>query len=247
MDQQFVKKPWHKTGGGIAFLIIASIILLLILIFVGFFVYYAVQIKYGDVNKLNKQFGNVGQTIEAGQLNLGEPIDNWQRYVKDYNPQTGDKDAKITIIEFVDFECPYCRSAYPVFRDVIQRYGPVLRIVFKNLPFENTHPDAKTAALAGMCAKEQNVFWQYQEALLVNQKLDEDSLLGEAKKLNLNLEMFNLCLTSEKYSKEINGDLIDAGVLNLRGTPSYLVNGHLISGAPDSKMWDKIILQVLPK
>lgn len=245
MDQQFIQKPWYKKGWGIGLLIFLFVIAVMALIFAGFFVYYAIQIKYGDVSKLNKQFNSNTEITTTNELNLGKPIAGWQKYIRPHNPMMGESKAKVTIIEFVGFECPICRGTYPVFKALTEKYAPVLKVVFKNLPFESTHPDAKTAALASKCAQEQKVFWQYQELLLTGQKLDAESLLAEAQKLNLNLDMFKLCLSDQKFLKEVGDDMMDAASLNLKGTPSYLVNGYLISGAPDSIMWDKIMVKML--
>ena len=245
MDQQFVQKAWYKKGWGIGLLVFLFVIVIMALIFAGFFVYYAVQIKYGDVSKLNKQFNPNAETVEVDELNLGKPITDWQKYIRSHNPTTGENNARVTIIEFVDFECPICRGTYPTFKALTEKYAPVLKVVFKNLPFESTHPDAKVAALAAKCAQEQKVFWQYQELLLTGSKFDIDGLLTEATKLNLNLDMFNLCLSDQKFLKEVGDDLMDAASLNLKGTPSYLVNGYLISGAPDEKMWDRIMVKML--
>lgn len=226
-------------------LAVLFVALVVAIIFVVFFVYYAIRIKYGDVSKLNKQFVPKAQTTEVNKINLGKPIVDWQKYVRPHDPKMGVENAKVTIIEFIDFECPICRGTYPTFQALTGKYALVVGVIFKNLPFVNTHPNAQNAALAAKCAQEQNMFWQYHELLLLDQKLDNDSLLSNAKKLNLNLDMFNLCLGDKKYLKEVGDDLMDAASLNLQGTPSYLVNGYLISGAPDEKMWDQIIVQML--
>ena len=248
MADQLNKKPWHKTIGGVVVLILSFLILAVVLIFIGFFVYYSIQLKFGNASELNKQFVNENiKKTGITKLDLGEPISDWKKLIKESNPKIGQENAPITIIEFIDFECPQCIEAYPVFKQVMTKYEPVVRVVFKNLPFDKTHPRAVVSANAAACAKEQGKFWPYYEQLFERQDLTDEGLLLHAKDVGLDLEKFSLCLENKTYQKDINLDLMDAVSLKLLGTPSYVVNGYKIEGGVNEKTWDLIITQFLQK
>ena len=250
MEENFVSnqmphEPWYKTTAGIVTLVMVSLLMIVVLWFVGFFVYYSWQLRYGDAQDLAKQFNQKTEKTGDDKINLGTPISVWQKYVRSHNPQTGSANAKVVIVEFVDFGCPVCQATYPVLKSVAQRYEPVVRVVFKNLPFEQTHPGTKLAALAAVCANEQKSFWPYHDLILGGQSIEQEVLNGYVSQLGLNSNSFEECLTNETYLKEINQDLMDAAELNLKGTPSYLINGYKISGAIEENTWDKIIMQLL--
>ncbi|MEK7065025.1 MAG: thioredoxin domain-containing protein, partial [Patescibacteria group bacterium] len=232
MDEQFIKKPWYKTSGGIAFLSVLSVILLLVLTFAGFFVFYSIQLKFGDAGKLAKEFTQT-QTGMATTKSLLEKlikVEKPEQYIRKHDAVLGAEKAQITIVEFVDFECAYSREAYSVIKSVTQKYNSVVRIVFKHLPSEQLNPDAEIAANASACAKTQGKFWEYHDLLFERKKLDLTSLLDYARELKLNTDQFNLCLTENKFEKDIAQDMMDAAQLGLKGTPTYIVNGYKIEG-----------------
>lgn len=249
MDESFVKKQWYKTTGGVVFLTFLSIVLFVVLTFAGFFVYYSIQLKFGDANKLSKEFTQTqtGTATTKALLEKLVKIEKPEQYIRQFDAILGAEKPLVTIIEFVDFECPYCREAYPVIKSVAEKYQSVVRVVFKHLPMENTHPDALIAANAAACAKEQGKFWEYHDMLFEKQKLDSASLLEDARELGLNTDKFNLCLTDSKFQKNIDTDLMDAASLGLKGTPTYIVNRYKIEGTLTSELWDKVILELLQK
>ena len=144
---------------------------------------------------------------------------------------------------FVDFECPFCRDDYFVFKDMMEKYEPIVQIVFKNLPLESIHPNAMLAAQAGLCANEQGKFWQYHDNLFLNNNLSKQTIISYSDKLGLNDNNFIKCLESKKYNNQIVQDISDAVDLGLLGTPTYFVNGVKIEGSVSEDDWDKIILQ----
>lgn len=249
MDEGFVKKPWHKTVGGIAFLSVSSIILLIVLIFAGFFVFYSVQLKFGDAGKLVKEFARTetGALTTKVLLEKLAKVEKLEQHIRKHNAVLGAEKVPVTIIEFVDFECEYSREAYPIVKSVAQKYSQVVSIVFKHLPMEQLHPDAEIAASASACAKAQGKFWEYHDLLFERKKLGLASLLGYAQELKLNISQFNLCLTENKFEKDVAQDMMDAAQLGLKGTPTYIVNGYKIEGTLTAELWDKVILELLQK
>lgn len=244
-------EKWYKKGWGIAVLAVLGLILVVGLSFAGFFAYYAWQLRFGDAGQVAGQFGNakkmsVSQFL-AGAEDTGDFVGDYVKYIRPSNPVVGSETALVTVVAFVDFECPYSREAFPVFKAMMQKYGSIIRVVFKHVPLVSIHPDSLVAAEATACAQEQGKFWQYHDLLFTRQDLRTEALLANAKELGLNTDMFNLCLATEKYSQEINFDLADATEIGLQGTPSYLVNGVKIGGVLTAQQWDEVMMGLLNK
>ena len=146
-------------------------------------------------------------------------------------PTKGPAGAPVTIVEFSDFQCPYCASLIPTLNQVVERYGDQVRIVFRQYPL-GFHPHAQKAAEASLCAHEQGKFWQLHDAMFANQQaLAVDSLKTKAAELGLAAEPFDSCLDSGKYADEVQSDLQAGTAAGVNGTPAMFVNGRFISGA----------------
>jgi len=146
-------------------------------------------------------------------------------------PSQGPKFAKVTVVEFSDFQCPFCSRAIPTLKKVEEVYGKDVRVVFRHqpLPFHN---NAKLAAEASMAADEQGKFWPYHDKLFANQgALDRDSLENYARELGLNLEKFKHALDSGKFRARVESDSAAGNALGASGTPTFYVNGRPIVGA----------------
>ncbi|MEW5854055.1 MAG: thioredoxin domain-containing protein [Myxococcota bacterium] len=151
----------------------------------------------------------------------------------DDDPVLGNKDAKVTIIEFSDFECPYCARVVETAHAVVKKYDGKVRLVFRDFPL-SFHPNAKKAAVAGNCAHEQGKFWPFHDQMFKNQNaLDEKALKTYARVAGLDGNAFDKCLTENaaKYEEEIQKDLKDGQVAGVEGTPTFFVNGRPVSGA----------------
>lgn len=247
-----VTKKWYKKGWGLATLIVIGLFLVVGLSFAGFFAYYAWQLRFGDASDVGKQFAGNKKLMSTDQFlsnaqNTGDFIADYSKYIRASNPVVGNETAPVTILVFSDFECPFSREEFPILQEVMQKYEPVVRVVFKYLPLVSIHQDSLVAALATACAQEQGKFLQYHDLLFTKQDLRTEALLANAKELGLNTDMFNLCLATEKYNQEINFDTADAMEIGLQGTPSYLVNGVKIGGVLTAQQWDEIILSFLNK
>lgn len=142
----------------------------------------------------------------------------------------GAKDAAVTIVEFSDFQCPYCRESQSVIKQITQNYGDKVRLVFKHLPLD-IHPQAFPSAQAAYCAGEQDSFWQYKDALFTSDSLTPESLNKIAVNLNLKLPKFDACVASETSRAAVVKDLQEARRLGINGTPTFIINGKLYRGA----------------
>ena len=161
--------------------------------------------------------------------------------------QRGPLDAPVTIVEFSDFQCPFCRKVQPVLSELREEYEDRIRWVFKDLPLTDIHPEAVRAAQAARCAGEQEKFWEYR-AKLFEQDLFTDATYTEvAEATEVDPEPLMECLNSGKYQRPVAVEALEARNLGIDGTPAILVNGILLTGARDIENYRNIIEQELTK
>ncbi len=159
------------------------------------------------------------------------------------SPLYGKKTAKVSVIVFSDFQCPFCSRGAESVQKLRKKYGNKISIAFKHFPLP-MHPQAKTASEASMCVHEQNAdkFWKYHDLLFKNQtKIDQESLTQYAKEIGVNVEKFSDCLNSKKFADYIQKDINAGEKIGIRSTPTFLVNGNLISGAVPIETFSEII------
>jgi protein-disulfide isomerase len=143
----------------------------------------------------------------------------------------GPASAPIEIIEFSDFQCPFCQRANPTVDQVLKTYGDRVRFVYRHFPLGN-HPNARPAAEASQCAAEQGKFWEYHDRLFANpSKLGDPDLKQHAAALGLDTGKFNACVDSHKYKPQVDADVNAGEEAGVNGTPAFFVNGRMLSGA----------------
>ncbi len=148
------------------------------------------------------------------------------------DPFIGSASAPVTIIEFSDFQCPYCQRAAPTLKQVREKYGDKVRIVWKDFPLTQIHPQAFKAAEAARCAAEQGKFWEYHDRLFGNQSaLQADDLKKYAGEISLDAAKFNACVDSSKYAERVRDGVAAGSRLGVNSTPTMYVNGRLVQGA----------------
>ena len=241
---------WYRARAGKIFLSILFFILILTLGFFALTGYYVWQIKFGvGAEKLAEDF-NPRFTADPSKSNLSSSnaiTEDLNKFIYPTTPILGQVKAPITIFTFIDFECPFSQAGYPIFKEITEKYAPIVKIVFKHLPVESIFPNAMQAHLASACAAEQEKFWEYYDLLLTNKKLGSSDLLEYANKLNLDEKKFGNCLDSKKYQNNIDQDIIDSIDLGIRGTPTYFVNKTKIEGVITKDLFEKIILEQMRK
>jgi protein-disulfide isomerase len=157
-------------------------------------------------------------------------------------PVRGPERAKVTIVKFEDFQCPFCKSAQPTLAVLLKKYESKVRLVHKDLPLEEIHPQAELAAEAARCAGDQGKFWQYHDTLYTNApKLSPDDLKGYAKEVGLDPVSFDQCLASGKHKNGVAQDRAEGVKLGLTGTPSFFINGREFSGAQPLEAFSAIV------
>jgi len=157
------------------------------------------------------------------------------------HPAIGPSNAPVTIVEFGDFQCPFCGAAESTVKAVRLKYGERVRLVYIDFPL-SFHNHAMQAANAARCAGEQDRFWQYHDALFADQaKLAPTDLKATAKKLGLDTAKFDLCLDRGQYDDAINRDVGLGRRLNVTGTPTFFIDGRPLEGAqPEAKFMEVI-------
>ncbi|HEX4802667.1 MAG TPA: thioredoxin domain-containing protein, partial [Myxococcaceae bacterium] len=162
-------------------------------------------------------------------------------------PVRGPKNAPVTIVEFSDFQCPYCKKAVPTLHEIEKQYGSKVRVAFKHqpLPF---HSNAKLAAVASVAAQEQGKFWEYHDKLFENQQaLDRASLERYAGELGLNVSKFKSALDSKKLEARVDADAAEAARSGVQGTPTFFINGQQLVGAQPLERFRALIDEELSK
>lgn len=143
----------------------------------------------------------------------------------------GATDAPVTLVEYSDFECPFCGRVQPTLDQVLEEYDGQVNLVYRHFPLA-FHTSAQKAGEASECAGDQNKFWEMHDKLFENQSaLDVTSLKNYAKDLGLNTSTFDDCLDSGKHEQTVKDELTQGGTVGVQGTPATFVNGTLISGA----------------
>ena len=181
-----------------------------------------------------------GKFLFRGELNdMGKDMlaENRAKLDTKDAPATGNLDGPITVVEFADFECPVCRNLHEALRGLLPKY-PQIRLVFKDFPLEQVHPWARTGALAGRCAYQQDpkAFWKIYDFLYDNQDLISaenawDKMTDYAGRAGLNTDAFKACMTSPDAASAVDASVANGKLLEVNSTPTLFVNGRRIVGA----------------
>jgi protein-disulfide isomerase len=164
------------------------------------------------------------------------------------SPSQGPADAKVTVIEFGDFECPFCGEEEPIVTQMLSDYSGRIRFVFKEFPLAEIHPYAEMAAQAALAANAQGDFWRYHNMLYANQSaLTVPDLEGYAKTLGLDTTTFDAALTNQTYAAAVQADIDEGESLGVNGTPTFFINGVMVVGAVPYSDLESVINEELAK
>lgn len=160
----------------------------------------------------------------------------------------GRSDAPITIVEFSDFHCPFCKRVQPSLNELLTRYDGKVRLVFRDMPLGNLHPQARAAAEAANCAGDQGKFWEYHDLLFAQApKASDDDLKGFATTVGLDMEKFNGCMFQNTHHDAVQRDIDEATKLGITGTPAFFINGRFLNGAQPIEKFVQIIDEELAR
>ncbi len=198
---------------------------------------------YAKFSELTGGQGGLAPTQNLPSIDDTEPT-VFADVSADDDPVKGDPKAPVTIIEFSDFQCPYCARFFeetlPQIDEQYIKTGKV-KLVYRDFPL-SFHPNAHPAAQAAECADEQGKFWQYHDKIFANQaSLSAANLKQWAKDLALDTTKFNSCLDSGKYKSEVDKDLSEGSAAGVSGTPAFFIDGELIVGAQPFSVFQQAI------
>lgn len=170
------------------------------------------------------------------------------------SPVFGSKEAKVTIVEYSDFQCPFCSQAYrTIENDVLKQYGDKVKVVFKNFPLPS-HPWAENAAIASLCAYSQSndAFWSFYRSFFENQSsITVDNVKSKAMEFAGNVKIdtkkFESCYDGKTTLPQVKADMAEAQLLGITGTPLFIVNGHPLPGVQPFASFQKVIEEELKK
>jgi NhaA family Na+:H+ antiporter len=166
-------------------------------------------------------------SVEANVATLNPPVDHDRDHVR------GPADAPVTLVEYGDFQCPYCGDAYPVVTALIARFGERLRFAFRHMPLGDIHPRAPAAARAAEAAAAQGRFWEMHDRLFEHQnELSDRQLRGHAEAIGLDLERFERDLTDPTIGRRVDEDYASGARSGVPSTPRFFVNNVIHLGSP---------------
>jgi protein-disulfide isomerase len=205
-----------------------------------------------EVAGLNETLGGMtGPRDQAAAERAARPgrPDPSRRYAVSTSgsPIKGDPDAKLAIVEFSDFQCPFCSRVAPTLAQIEEEYGDQVRIVFKHLPL-SMHPKAPAAHAAAEAAHRQGRFWEMHDRIFAEQQaMSPEKYLDYAREIGLDIEQFQQDIASADVKQRIEADTAEASKLGVSGTPAFFVNGRFLSGAQPFSAFKALIDEELGK
>ena len=189
------------------------------------------------------------EDVEALMRAIERSKERPRRYKIDISgrPAKGSKNAKVTIVEWSDFQCPFCKRVTPTLDQIHETYGDQVRIVFRHLPL-SIHSKAPAAHAAAEAAHKQGKFWEMHDKIFENQReLSADKFAEYAQELGLDVDQYKKDVVSAEVKKRLDGDSSAAATLGVTGTPAFFVNGRYLSGAQPFTSFKKLIDEELDK
>ena len=202
---------------------------------------YPIEVKTPEsTEKIKMYMTKDGHYLIRGEINdlTSDPLADTVKKIQTANsPVLGNPSAPITLVEYSDFECPVCRNLHDSLRGLLPNY-PQVKVIFKDYPLDTIHPWARTAALAGRCAYQQDpkAFWKMYDNIYDNQDVISasnvyDKVMDYATKAGLSPEVFKACLSAPETTQTIDASIANGNLLEVRSTPTVFVNGRRIVGA----------------
>jgi protein-disulfide isomerase len=161
-------------------------------------------------------------------------------------PVRGAADAAVTVVEFSDFECPFCKQTHPTLKQLLERYPGKVRLAYRDFPLDSIHPQARRAAEAARCAQDQGKFWEYHDVLFTQSpQLAPEDLRRYAGQVGLDVAKFESCLGAGVHKAAVQRDLDEGNRLGITGTPAFFINGRSLTGAQPLEAFARMIEQEL--
>jgi protein-disulfide isomerase len=163
-------------------------------------------------------------------------------------PVRGPADAPVTLVEFSDFQCPFCKQSQATLKQILARYPGKVKLVYRDFPLDQLHPDARAAAEAARCAGDQGKFWEYHDIVYAHAPQEgPDALRGYAQQAGLDVAAFDRCVSSGTHRAGVQQDVEAGTKLGITGTPAFFVNGRPVLGAQPLEAFARVIDEELTK
>lgn len=229
--------------GWILFVIIAAATL-----FFGYKVWFFYsRLNRGEVVNLRQYTSRLTFSGESASISLPSHVDR-DVVEQGTHPAVGPEaeEAKLTIVEFGDFECPFSKDTHATIRRLSTKYEDKVRFVYRDYPLESIHPNAFLAAVAAECAQEQDRFWAYHDKLYLNSPtLSFQNLIEYGNEIGLDTVRFEECLIARDTEAAVREDAEVAKGLGMRGTPTFFLNGYRVEGSIPEDEFDNLIQEML--
>ncbi|MCF7820069.1 MAG: DsbA family protein [Candidatus Pacebacteria bacterium] len=227
--KSYYSRRWYQKWWG---LLIIVFILLFLIVAISSLLYYN-QARQKILSGKGEFYARSGEIYDPTLLRQGEV-----KY------SLGKKDAPLTLVVFEDFNCPYCKEGYYVMKEIYQKYPNNIRIIHRDFPFISQ--ESPTLALAARCAGEQGRFWLMAEIMYKNQGVFELTELPDmAESIGVDREQFSTCLEEQRYLNEIQKDIEDAAILDIKATPTYFFQEYKASGLMPKESFEATVESML--
>lgn len=237
-------KPWYKRPAFLVSAIIGGLLAAVLVYFIGQTVYFMVLIKMGKMKPLgDTRFEQLRLSVsQALEKRLADP--QIKKIEEGANPAMGNPNAKVHIVEFIDYECPYCKQTESVITDYMARHATDTYLIIRDFPVAELHPFAEASALAARCVFELDPakYWPFKDSLFATQGENRslEGFVQQATALGLDTNKFAECYRSGKWLDEINASVSLGDSLDIQGTPTFYFNGSSFEGALSKEFFEVV-------
>lgn len=236
-----------KRNSKIILIIVSFLLCIYALIFIVLLLINKGDIKK-DINIIPKN-----NIVDTDKNTVNQNIINGAELNKSFSslfsPKFGNPDSEISVIMFMDFDCPFCGQEYESLKRAMIKYKDYGYFEFRNMPLDTLHPNSRLIANSVMCANSQNKFWEMFDELFINydsrQNIEDEveflkTIYNYGKNIGLNMDDFSKCYDENRFEKIINKDFIDGVNYGVNSTPTFFINGNMVSGAITYENWEKL-------
>jgi protein-disulfide isomerase len=249
MNQNSISLKWYQKSWVVLVGGFLVLVLVLGLVLGGYILHYYIKIKHGEATLLSDQFSGAAFTKSANRDRVKNLPKADRQVLEGGNfPHLGSSNPQVTIVEFVDFKCPYCKQMVSVMDEILKKYGSKVKIIVRHFPAESLHPGATQLSEIAYCSGKQGKFWQLYYYFYTNQdslpeQLSQDAIDRLVGQFGLNNADLVRCMSDQATAVAINQDYTTGYNLGVEGTPTYFVNGERVEGAMSFQIWDNFLKQ----
>ncbi len=249
MEEFIVRsRPWYRRWWGVVLLVLAVLVTTAVFLFILITWRFWRQIKTGQAIQLPGYLGGGFSSVQGGSATPSGAVSASDRAILENpaSPFLGNAGAPVVIVEFTDFKCPNCKAAAPIIKQVLQKYPTKVKYILRHFPVETTHPGASELSQLFYCAGKQGKQWPLYDWIFANQDtipehLDAAGRAAIAAANDLNDDTVQECLATPAPLTAVNRDYVDGARFNVRGTPTFFVNGERVEGVVPFSAWDSFL------